>query len=836
MVTRQAPIISTVPIRSDAVMTPYTSCAVMIMMLTYTLPVLSWADQVPDHYDALIREARSGDYQPALSMLHQRLQQSPDDLRALSDYILISDWAGDSRQIIAAYERRGSVHKLDAQPLAAVARAYRNERQWDKALVAYQTGQHRFPSQSVFVLGHIMTLADAQRIQEAIGLGLKLLVEQPNSADSHLALGYAYHQGGQPYASLAQASRAYDLAPEKTYVVRAYVSALQQAQLPQAALREAHDHPGSMTPSQLRMIEGDVAAQLTRVATTTSRGEASRFELADRALAMYDLLIPEWKALGPAAQADVLRAQVDRLQALHARRRMQDVITSYESLLAQGVSIPDYVLSDVGDAYLAMHQPGRAEPLLRRALIASADTSAEGASLAASTSLFYALVESGAFEEADAVLDAAVAQQPAWLYFKGNPARQPNDLKLNADLTRANGYLYEGRTLEAQQRLDQMVSAAPGNAMLWAARAQVYRARDLPRHAERDLKNAETESPRSIDVETGQAETALDLQEWHQADLLRADVVKRAPEDLSVRRLDREWDVHNLSEFQMTASRGVSTDSPVIGTEDMSIDSVLYSPPIDENWRVFAGLGYSSGEFSEGRSHYRWMRSGAEWRSRNITAQAEISGNDFGYGLHTGGALSTSVDLNDHWQLGGGVALMSRDTPLGALKQDITSNSLSAYLRWRGDERREWTFSLSSSHFTDDNERVEANLTGRQRLYTTPNVKVDALLELAASHNTLSNTPYFNPASDLVVLPALQLTHTLYRHYEAQWEQQLLVGVGTYSQKNYGTGGVFTVGYGQRFRYNDVLDIGFKVSSTARPYDGERERDLSVFVDMTYRF
>ncbi|MBV6271515.1 poly-beta-1,6 N-acetyl-D-glucosamine export porin PgaA [Alcaligenaceae bacterium CGII-47] len=805
-------------------------------MLSCTLPVSSWARGGADHYDALIRDARSGNYNPALLMLDQRLQQEPHDRRAFSDFILISDWAGHSRQIIDVYERIGSVQKLDAQPLAAVARAYRNEQQWDKALMLYQVGERRFRSQNVFVLGHIMTLADARRSQDAIDLGMKLVAQQPNSADGRLALGYAYHMDGQPYASLAQASRAYDLEPGKAYVVSAYISALQQAQLPQAALREAQAHPDVMTPAQIRTLEADVAAQLTRVAAANSRGEASRFDLADQVLIMYDALISKWKALGPSAHTDVLRVEVDRLQALYARRRMQDVITSYESLLAQGVSIPDYALGDVGDAYLHQRQPDRAKPLLRRALAAASSASTSGTPVGAQTRLYYALTESGAYGEADAVLSAAVAEQPTWLYFKGNPSRQPNDAKLHLDLVQTMGALYGGRSLEAQQRLDQMVNVAPSNSSLRAARAQIYRARALPRHAERDLKYAENEAPRSIEVEVGQAATALDLQEWHQADLLRTDVMMRAPEDLSAQRLNRAWEVHNMSELQVSASRGVSTDSPVMGTQDFNIDSVLYSPPINENWRVFAGLGYSTGEFGEGRGDYHWIRSGAQWRSRNITAQAEISGNDFGYGQHIGGALSTAIDLNDHWQVGGAAALMSRTTPLRALKNDITANSLSAYLRWRGDERREWQFSLSASRFTDDNERIEADLSGRQRLYTTPNFKIDALLDLAVSRNTLSNTPYFNPASDLTVLPALQFTHTLYRHYETQWEQQLLIGVGTYSQQDFGTGGVFTIGYGQRFRYNDVLDIGFKVSSTARPYDGVRERDLDVFVDMTYRF
>ena len=813
----------------------YSSRAIVAICAALTLPGLSWAAS-SDNYDKLIREARNGDYQPALSMLSQRLHDTPADRRALLDYLVISDWAGHGKQVIQAYESAGSPGNLPAQQLTAVARAYRNDKQWNKAIALYREGERRFPAQAGFALGRIMTLADAQRIDEAVDLGKKLVAREPRSADSHLALGYAYHIGGQPYAELEQATKAYGLAPGKAYVVRAYILALQDARLSQAALREAEAHPGVMDAAQIRTLQADVAAQITRVAAASARGEADRFKLADRAIAMYDKLIPEWKALGPSAHADVVRIEADRLQALHARMRMKDIVTSYEAMVSQGETVPDYVLGDVAAAYLYLRQPEKAAALFRRALASPGAKEDPDTQLADQTGLFYALTESGNFDKANTELNAAVAAQPVWLYVPGDPVRQPNNLKLDADITRAMGDLYEGNSLKAQTRFDQMVNAAPNNTRLRTARSQVYRARALPRHAERDLKIAETEAPRSVDVETSQAETALDLQEWHQAKLLRDDVVARRPEDLSVQRLAREWEVHNMSELRVTASHGVSTDSPVLGSHDWSIDSVLYSPPINENWRAFAGTGYSWGDFQEGSGSSRWMRAGVEWRGRDVTAQAEVSGNNFGYGLRTGAAVSASVDLNDHWQVGGGAALLSRDTPLRALKHDVTSNSLNAYVRWRGDERREWTFSFTPSHFTDGNNRMEFGVSGRQRLYTTPKVRIDALLGLSASHNTLDNAQYFNPKSDLTVLPALQLTHVLYRRYENVWEQQFLVGAGTYSQQDHGTGGIFTVGYGQRFRYNDVLDTGFMLSGTSRPYDGQRERDYSIVVDMTYRF
>jgi len=808
--------------------------AALAFCATLALPCLATAGPAQD-YDAAIRQARAGDYQPALILLRHRLQETPADRRALGDFILISGWAGDGASAIRAYEQAGSPDDLRAQALNTVARSYRDARRWPQAIALYEQGERRFPGQPSFAYGHIMTLADAGRTAEAIRRGQQGISSQPARADDHLALGYAYQRAGQPYAALEQASRAYDLAPRTPYVTRTYVQALQQAQLPQEALRVAREHPGLVTPAQERALQADAAAQLTRAASTASRGESARFALADQALARYDRLIPAWQALGPAAKADVQRIQADSLQALHARRRMGEVVARYESMRAEGAPVPSYVLGDVAEAYLALRRPDKAAPLFRQAL-ASTDDGDVSARLADRTGLFYALTESGRASAANTELDPVVDQLPIWTYDKGNPERRPNPEKLDASLTRALGELYEGRTIEAQAALDSMVEEAPGNTSLRLARAQVSRARELPRQAERDLKVAETQAPRSIEVEAAQADTALALQEWRQAELLHDDVVARAAGEPAVRRLARAWQVHNMAEWRVTANRGGSTGSPLVGSRDWSIDTVLYSPPIDGNWRAFAGTGQSEGSFEEGNGHYGWARAGVEWRSRDVTAQAEVSGNRFGFGTRTGAALSAAVDLDDHWQIAAGAELLSRDTPLRALNQDIVSNSVNVSVRWRADERSEWTLAVRPSFFSDGNNRLEAVLSGRQRLHATPTVQVDALLDLSASRNSADTAPYFNPEADLTVLPALRVTQVLYQRYETQWEQQFLVGAGAYAQQHHGTGAIVTVGYGQRYRYNDVLDIGFMATGSSRPYDGQREREFNVMVDMTYRF
>jgi len=799
------------------------------------LPAIS-AQAATSDYQALIREARAGDYAPALQMLEQRLDRNPKDGRALADYLVIAGWSGNHTAVLQAYERAGSPAALPAPALNAVARAYRDAQQWPTAIDLFSQGERRFPDQAMFAYGHVMTLADAGRSAEAIERGQALATGRPDDPDAHLALAYAHGRNGQPYAALEQASQAYSLAPERPYVVRAYVLAQQDAGLPQSALRLADAHPGLMNPAQTRSLQADAAAQLVRAAMTASRGEANRYALADQALATYEKLIPEWDALVPPARADADRARADRLQALSARRRPRELVAAYETMRAEGRPVPAYVLDDVASAYLALRQPEKAEPLFRQSLESQAVQPQTAAHLQSEIGLFYALTESDPTLDKQQQFNQEAESIPVWIYHKGDPVRYPNAVKLDAALAGAMATLYSGRTRQAQEQLDAMVELAPNNSQLRTARAQVYRARGLPRHAEADLQIAQTQDPRSIRVVQEQASTALMLNEPNEADPLIDDLLARAPEDPAVQRLAEDRDIARKAELQVTGGYGATNDSPVLGSHELSIESTLYSPPVTDHWRVFAGTGYSQAEFEDGNAHLAWARAGAQWRSRDITAQAEVSANRFGFGTLAGAAVSAQYALDDHWQIGAEAALKSRDTPLKALRHDITSNRFGVAVRWHGDERREWSLAVFPSYFSDGNRRIEVEVSGRQRLYTTPRVRMDALLELSGSHNSADDAPYFNPKSDFTALPMLEVVHTLYQRYDTRWEQRFLAGAGLYSQQDHGSGAIFQIGYGQHFQYARNLDFGVLLTGTSRPYDGQRERDFRVLVSMTYRF
>ena len=811
-------------------------CTSAIIALVISNPL--WAAVPRNEYVALIAQARAGNYEPALNMLRQHAIEHPQDQQATYDHVLIASWANQNDEVVQAYD---ALQPPPAHPpaavLEAVARACRDTQRWDAALTHYRQGQKLFPLQLSFRIGEVMTLADAGQHDQAIQQGQALVDAHPDNADARIALSYALGSNAEPYPALYETNHARVLAPQKNYVLQEHLSSLEKAGLADAALSMAQKNPGLVDAAHMRKLQADYLAELSRLAETPAREEGERYLLADRAIAEYDRLIPAWQALGEEAAPDVQRLQIDRLQALSIRNRNQDTVAAYEALISQGVVIPPYALRHVAAAYLEIRQPEQARNLYKQ--VEAADPSLQGNAaekLSNQIGLYYSLIENEEFDEAHEVISAAQANHSAWRQIKGVPQRVPNDLHLYAEQTGALGLFYEDDTPGAQEQLEGMVNNAPRNVGLRTALANVYRSRGWPRLAEKQLKLAEALEPRAPEMEAGQGMTALDLQEWEQADILVQDLRARYPERPATQHLERQWDLYQKAELRVEVDGGIASDSPVSGDNDLSMKTVLYSAPISYNWRAFGGAGYAEGDFEEGSGHHRWALAGVEWRGRDLTAELEVSNHNYGYGAKTGARVSAAYDLNDQWQLGGSVALRSEATPLRALRNGVYANDANVYARWRHSDHREWSLALSSMHFSDGNNRWSTVLSGRERLYSAPRLQADLLLGVAASHNTHEEAAYFNPKSDLEILPSLRLTHTLYRHYETSLEHSLLLGAGLYAQEHYGSGAIGVVGYGMKYQYNDVFELGAMVTGASRPYDGKRERELRFMLEMSFRF
>ncbi|MBD2796649.1 poly-beta-1,6 N-acetyl-D-glucosamine export porin PgaA [Xenorhabdus sp. 18] len=815
-----------------------------LLSLFISLSCLITTESAQADYDVLIQQARKGNSTPMLEYIRQEEKQHRLSSSQIADWLQVASWAGYDDEVLSLWQRYRTM-SIPARGISAVARAYRNQRQWPQAIQMWRTALMSEPQNSDSKTGLIMTLADAKQDKEARRLAKDLLARQPNAANYRL-MAYVDQAAGRIWHAMQMLSIAHDRFPDDKAVTQDYLFSLKNNRVNGPAWRLGQQHSTQLTAGQLRKLEADAAAELVRLSMMPNQSEKERFDIADRALARYEQMLNQWHNV-PDAQQDYQRARIDRLGALLSRHRMPDVIDEYLALRQQaaqkkGVSVPEYAQKWAAAAYLNLRQPEKARDILRSLnyphenLSAPGKTAPSNIPLEDDIVLFYAEVESEQLDAAQQLAGNIKQRSPYMLNVFGSPVRVPND-----DWLQGEQFLAESAQLRqdfpaAEKRFTHLARTAPGNQKLRTDLAAIWLDRGWPRRAESELKQIEGLDPRNLALEVQQGYTALALQEWQQMDLLADDVMTRAPEDMLAKRFNRLRNVHHKSELRIQANQGINSDNPQSGKHSSDIEAVLYSPPLDDNWRLFAGGAYNRSQFSEGRGLNRDLRGGVEWRSRNIWLEGEVSARHYRHGSKMGVRIAAWYDVNDQWRLGGSAERLARRTPLHALSHNIHANGGEIVARWRLSERSQWTARFAPSFFSDGNHRFEYGIDGLQRLYTAPYLKLDAKLELGTAHNTQQNTPYFNPKSDFTLLPELEADHILYRHYQTVWSQQFAAGIGQYWQQGYGGDLITLVGYGQRITWNDVLDAGVRLTLDKRPYDGKRENNLQAAFDLIYRF
>ncbi|XTZ37841.1 poly-beta-1,6 N-acetyl-D-glucosamine export porin PgaA [Salmonella enterica] len=789
-------------------------------VLSFSLLFSASAKAVDAAYDQLVLQARSGQTEGLLRWLQSHEQQNSLSVNQVADWLQVAGWAGHDQQVVEIWQRYHQQMSIPIRGVVAGARAYRNLKQWEPSLSLWQQARQMEPRNPDLRAGWILTLADAKQTGVALDEAQQLVNDDP-SALNYQVLAYVWRAQGNRKDALFAITHAWDKAGENRALKADFLNEQTANRLADPALSLS----GSMDlpPAQVRRLELNAAAELVRIAQVDSREEDERFQVADKALARYDQLLAQWKDL-PDAQNDYRQARIDRLGALSARKRYAEVVSEYESLQAEGKPVPAYADGWVASALLSQRRPEQAYKLFG------------GQPTEFPSERFYAAIESEEYPTAKRMVDQMIGGSPYLIKDFGSPVPVPNDRWLTGRQFLAQYLLAANDLAKAEKLTEELANGAPGNQQLRMNYASVLAARGLPRAAERQLKLAEVLDPTKLDLEREQAGVARALQEWQQFELLTEDIVARSPEEPATERLVRAREILHMSELRISASKGISSDSPISGSRDFSLNTLLYGPPIADNWRPFAGFNYVTGQFEEGKGYNRDISGGVEFTARDNWVEAELANQNYGHGNKLGARLSARHDFSDHWRAGASIERLSSSTPLRALRNGVSANGGQLWLRWYQNERREYAVSVAPTRFSDGNQRMEYGLNGKEQLWTTPYLTLDFIPSISASTNSRQGGIYYNPKRDLSVTPALSADHVIYRRYDTVWSQQLAAGLGAYWQKNHGTGAITQLAYGQRVQWNNVLDAGLMLSWDKRPYDGKRERNLGISFDMTVRF
>lgn len=270
------------------------------------------------------------------------------------------------------------------------------------------------------------------------------------------------------------------------------------------------------------------------------------------------------------------------------------------------------------------------------------------------------------------------------------------------------------------------------------------------------------------------------------------------------------------------------------GTHDLSFETAIYSPPLADSWRLFGGHRFAEGNFEEGKA-----------------AVASCLPVLNGVRATTGASLSSPASI-----------FTTRTSPASAFPPPMTLAIAGSWAaNWSGfrSRRRCARYATASAPTaakagcaglqTNAGSTASARppaglpiataaeytLSGKERLWQTPWLTLDLQPGLSASANSRTDTAYYSPAR---TSPPPRRWPSITRFTSAMTPS----GASSYwpaaaaTGKNHAAGAITVLGYGQRLRWNNVVDTGLMLNWDKRPYDGKRENNLAITLDANIRF
>ena len=778
-------------------------------------------------YDAAIAAARAGRYAEALPVIEDRHRRDPQNLSVAFDYLTVLGWAHRQSDAIAVFENLPQGAPLPAFVEQAAARDYRDLRRFDEALALYRRGQREYPGRMLFIAGEILTIADSGRAEAALSQGKSLLPAHPHNLELLSATAYAASKAGAGVDAMALARRVLALDPNDREARRELILATAQRGDLEEAWLAARLSPDLFSASERRQFGGDWTAFLVREAGTADLGDDERYRRADRAIEALDARVRDLSIQGPDADAQLRRAKFDRVLALSVRDRFDDVIAQYEEFEKEGIPVPAYALRVVGDAYMRLRQPEKAKAVYETAL---ADAPSDFQS---SMGLFYAEIESEDFDAALTTIDGLAGREQPTVGTKANPDW------LRAQIAATMARVYAGDTDDAQQRIEGLLAADPENPALLDAYGTVLEDRGEPMAAEQSFAKAQSIRPGDHDAAVGVANVAIDRGDRTAGyaatdELVDARISQDLDPDHPTALLRQREETLERPELKFSANQLFQAQRAPLGGDTFNLETQLFSAPIEDTYRLYADYQFATVALPEGRVSDHHMAAGLEFTGKDFGATGEIT-EDLIPTAHIGGKAGVSWAPDDAWRLSLLAQVFSSDTPLRALRHEITADSATFHVNWRVDDMQSYSLSSELLTFSDTNFRSSIDLSSTQRLITAPHFSLDVIPELYASRNTFRNAPYYNPLWDAEAAVGFDATQILYRRYELVWQHHMTLVPGIYWEHGVSPHPAATLVYEHRLKLGDTWSGGLGVKLARHPYDGVANDSVSVFADLDWR-
>lgn len=770
--------------------------------------------------------ARAGRYAEALEILAALHREVPDQPRVGHDYLTVLAWAEHDAEVVILADRMA----LDQAPryvVEAVAKALRNQKWFEESAALYRQGINRFPDHLPFALGLAQALVDAGQFEEAAALAAHIKVRHSDDRAALLACLYVAERSRDHLGALDVYQRLLALDPDDQAALRGRIVSLRKMGANHLAAAYAAESPVLLAAGEEQRLRNDLAGQRVRWGVLPPVEEARRFAETDQALASIEDNLAHLDARDPAQRELARQARNDRLVALRDRYRMAEAVAEYRALSEERAPIPPYGLKAAGDALLYLERPAEARDLYLRVL------AAEPGAVETRLALFYAYVELEDFPRALALVDQLSAEQAELAPAAGGSRASVSPHRLDAEVAAALARSFAGDLPAAQARFETLHDPAPLNPGLKRELGGVYAARGWPRRAQRTFRAGLLYAPEHRGLQTGLAGAHLDLREYGQAEAAIGDLYRRFPEDKQVQRLQTLWQIHTQRELRAEASYSDSTGADP-ASDELRLGTTLFSSPFLKNYRAFAGVLWSKADFPEGQGIYRRYGAGLEYRRRDFEGTAELTYN-VAEENHPGVGLAGTWFRDDRWSFPFAFEILSRDTPVRALRHGVEADALRLGAVLRESEQRRWALESQVMDFSDGNLRTWLSGSLRQRLATRPHYRLDGIVELYASANDRSDVDYYSPESDASAALTLDNEWLLWRRYRRAFSHRLALTGGMYWQKDFGSDPIGSLLYEHIWQADYRFDLIYGVALHRRAFDGDPEDATDYYLRLLWR-
>ncbi|NNF51975.1 MAG: poly-beta-1,6 N-acetyl-D-glucosamine export porin PgaA [Gammaproteobacteria bacterium] len=754
--------------------------------------------------------ARSNQLEPAARVLEALHRRVPADRQVLFDLLSVLSWQGDHGRVVALADGLKS-HDPPVYVLEAVAGSARRSANFQAAIGWYEIALKKEPANAALNAGIILSHADAGEASKARALFDASPPAFKRSLDGMLLDAYLLTAAGHHLQALSAYDRILLRNADNPEAQRGKFRALWSLLLVDQALEFAAGHPGVAEREDIHGLYVDRAALWVRWGTEPIQRGSHRFADLDRAL---DLL-QQNRSRFPANTELGKTTRFDLIAALHARGRHDEVAESYDDLDLADNAFPAYALRAVAGSQLARREPEEALRLYDMAL------DKQPADFDLKLDRFFALVELDRHAQARELAEDLVFSQDIWLTVPGSRVVKPNPRRLKAEITRALSHAYADDLATAQSLFQDMLAEAPHNTDVRQELGNVYRWRGWPRRALSEYRQVYTVEDDLLSARVGLANSLLDLNMGREFEPLFAELRNEAPDNAGVKRLIRRHDVYRRNQVSVDAGGGTSSGEQ-FGSRQHLAEARLTLGGFGYNWRPFLNLHDSRAEFTEGTARRKSAGLGIQFRLPGHTLEAAASSSLDGES-RTGFAFSYGWDIDDRWRLDGLFETESHALPLRAYRNGIDADRLRLAGSFRYSELRQVRAALEAMDFSDGNVRKALLLEARQRLVNAPRVKFDLAAEFFTSRNDLTDAAYFSPSSDRAFNLGGDLRWRMFRRYERNFDQQIILNAGRYSQSGFAAGNVGSIELRQVVQLSHALEFFFGVRRARALYDGGLE-------------